>query len=772
MRINCAIGSRNYRHILGCNSRDQRSNMDERDEKSVVTHGKVGVVVSILVIGTVSAIIFHYAKFAFVGNGSPFPFTFLHAPSNIFSDFYSIFSEYVTTKYAMMMNYFPAVFIPLDILARLSDNNPYDAVKILLAFYVILLCAYVYYSLSGRGVRTRLLVSFSLIWCSYPILFTLHTANFEMLCFLLVAYGVTLNIKRFYRLSGVFIGLAAAIKVYPIIFALSLINRRSYVRTLLGVFLGGFLSIVLAFTLVGHPEDNLLAWIDALRGGMDKYRYVMLYSASGVPFSHSLYSVVRVLMGGVKISTVQVIAPYLVLIGVIMAAVSLFLIQRAGRLYTKILLPLTAICVFVPVSQDYKLIYFTIPLLLIMRSRRRDIHEFVLMVAICLLMIPKDYLNFYDNMYWNINIILNASLLLFLFSYGAWLLLSKRSIVVGREGKHMMVMNWWWRHTDILGSNARSIICWTKSRVFTKPIILTLLALIMLFSMASQFVPTDRISFESISYASPVPGVVNSPDKRPVELFVSDPNRELVAVSTLNASLRFRNDEPTFSYGNLFQTGNSIRAFRLELQPANKLVMILPGQRVIELVHGLKTGVEYQLAVHIVRDGNGFVSLNGKSIYVKISDISVLLDGKNVYTSKLFDDDIFTKFDIGDVVVGSGMNQRRQFIGSIRDFSISAVYSYQIALSNWSYYIAIGLALVLAFSLIVHPVSDWSTWMAGCIAASLLLPAIFYDLVFGEFNDLRGFFQFALPALLIGIAVLIKDAAGMEILPKIGGAQK
>jgi hypothetical protein len=58
---------------------------------------RLKLVVAILVIGTLSAIIYGYSRFAFIGDYAPRYDGFLHPATSIFCDFYAIFMRFLPT---------------------------------------------------------------------------------------------------------------------------------------------------------------------------------------------------------------------------------------------------------------------------------------------------------------------------------------------------------------------------------------------------------------------------------------------------------------------------------------------------------------------------------------------------------------------------------------------------------------------------------------------------------------------------------------------------
>jgi hypothetical protein len=371
----------------------------------------------VLIIGMLSAIIFHYSRFAFIGNYAPFLDTFLHAPINIFSDYYSINNAYFLQKYAAAINYFPSTFIILDFLQVLTGSNPYQSIQIILAIFLLLLVPFIFKSLSHLDLKLRILSTFTLIFCNYPIIFTLHTGNFEMICFILVAYGLSFGMAGRFILAAILIGSAASIKVYPIIFLLAFINRENFIKVCFFAFLSILMLTCVGLMMHGDFFNNLNTYIVSMDAGLKFYRDHMIGTESGMHFGHALLNSARIIYPSLPVNKY---IPYVSAIGLLFFIFSVYLSTKVKAVYLKILLPLCVICLFPPVSTDYKLIYFTLPLLLLLSID--DCRKIVLIniVLICLLLIPKDYIYFNNNIYQNLNSILNTLIILILFLISAF----------------------------------------------------------------------------------------------------------------------------------------------------------------------------------------------------------------------------------------------------------------------------------------------------------------------------------------------------------------
>jgi hypothetical protein len=151
-------------------------------------------------------------------------------------------------------------------------------------------------------------------------------------------------------------------------------------------------------------------------------------------------------------------------------------------------------------------------------------------------------------------------------------------------------------------------------------------------------------------------------------------------LKTLDISFQFSNQEPTFSYGNVFQTGDAIDAIRMELQPSNKLVLILGEGKLFNISKSIQIGKIYSVRLQ----------------YDKAEFLRVIINKRNVLdiTDKVL---LSTKFDISHIVVGTGMARQRTLLGTVSEFSLNAAYSYYdkvASMARWLFIALCGIAFL------------------------------------------------------------------------------
>ncbi len=150
----------------------------------------------------------------------------------------------------------------------------------------------------------------------------------------------------------------------------------------------------------------------------------------------------------------------------------------------------------------------------------------------------------------------------------------------------------------------------------------------------------------------------------------------------------FINKDPSFSYGNLFQTSSMQDGVRFELQPKNKLVLITGEGHLYPVSENVQPNQPYKIELEYLRKKYITVNFDG----VKVLDIQ--------------DPEITgLKFYLQNFVVGSGYSLSRPFNGEISNFQANILYSKSTliaTLSTWALFPITFLAFFLLYLKISH----------------------------------------------------------------------
>jgi len=241
------------------------------------------------------------------------------------------------------------------------------SVRVYLAFLscVILAAAWLWaLSLTQRGISALPAALFVITFVtSYPLRFQLQRANIEGIVVLFTAAAILAFFKRAYWLAATLIGLAGAMKIFPLILFGLLISTRKYKQFIWGIAVAAaanFGSLWLLGPSIALAQKHIAQ-------GMATFERTYVVDTSRGPFvyDHSLFTLVKLPL----IITNPASAKHLVIFAVpiyiattALAGVLLFfLVIRKLPLLNQVLI-LTLCGVFLPpVSFDYTLLHLFIP---------------------------------------------------------------------------------------------------------------------------------------------------------------------------------------------------------------------------------------------------------------------------------------------------------------------------------------------------------------------------------------------------------------------------
>ena len=174
------------------------------------------------------------------------------------------------------------------------------------------------------------------------------------------------------------------------------------------------------------------------------------------------------------------------------------------------------------------------------------------------------------------------------------------------------------------------------------------IGILYFFGLGINQVNFQNISINNVEYNS-------LSGNAPVELHVK---KDLALIENLVLDTRFINQDKTFSYGNIFQTSSLPEGIRVELQPTNKLLLILGEGHLYQISKDIQYDKIYDLHLDYKRQEGISVKLNGKE--------ELAINKLDLPNLKLY---------IQQFVLGTGYGKARPFNGTISDFQAKVTYS-------------------------------------------------------------------------------------------------
>jgi hypothetical protein len=247
----------------------------------------------------------------------------------------------------------------------------------------------------------RWLAAMVLAAASYPVLFVIDRGNLDMIVFAVVFWGLFLYARGSYGAAVSLLGVAAALKYYPLILLILPLVDRRWRHALWGAAVAvgttGAATIIIGFMTYGLSPFGVahLAWstLYGVHGGLTTWGF------EGLTHRHSLWG----LLDLAWIRAAGADAPRLVSLAYMAAAaaaivaLSVWLFQRAGphgngvELWRKAGLLVTCMILLPPLSADYTSVYVFVPLSLMFSAPALPRSGRIAAVFLALCLIPMDF---------------------------------------------------------------------------------------------------------------------------------------------------------------------------------------------------------------------------------------------------------------------------------------------------------------------------------------------------------------------------------------------
>jgi len=354
---------------------------------------RVRLLVTIVLVGTVSAIAYHYIAGFYHGLGYP-QSTFLFIPGDHFNDWdnsYGYAASFLRGDPAPSI-YFPFAFLAM-VIATLLPMRVGFALLILVFLVVLVLMLQRWVLENEEHLPVKVQYAFILVVLSYPVVFAIDRTNVDLLLFVFVAgFFYFLYERESPWLAAICLAVAIAFKIYPATLLLVLLAERRYRSASLTVVLA------LAFTLIGLVALSLIGghsiagvW-QMSTGEKDVYQQIQVIDGGGLQHGHTLWGLLRTpgFLWGAAVQGWQTTA-YSVAAALIFLVLAYHVVFREAERWKRVLLAVVPALLLPFVSVDYTLIYLYFPLVFFLRAPRVSRWDIVYLVLFGVLLIPVDY---------------------------------------------------------------------------------------------------------------------------------------------------------------------------------------------------------------------------------------------------------------------------------------------------------------------------------------------------------------------------------------------
>lgn len=365
---------------------------------------KVTVLSTIILVGFVFAVIYHYILGFYLHFGSPKD-SFVYPASFAFCDLFRIL-PYIKDFKPYQENTLWVVYFPLTYLFML----PFAFIKNKILAYLIYISPFVYY-LTKMNVKTftcdnlNRLQNFQNIFIitliSYPVLYNLDKGNFDMILFVMLSIWVYLFPREKYGICSVLLAIMNAIKPFTVWFLFLFLFKKKYKEFFLSILLTAFL-IIGGFLIF---PDNIFNQIIVLLKNITLYKITYaLGTGVGIDFCSSIFIPLKILFLHFSTNVYSVfkfIKMYDYFCNFITVA-TIFFVWREKTYWKQILLLISNFLLLPYCTYDYKLIFLFIPLWMFIEKSEKTKSDLAYTLLFGLLFVPKNIIIYFAGIHNNI----------------------------------------------------------------------------------------------------------------------------------------------------------------------------------------------------------------------------------------------------------------------------------------------------------------------------------------------------------------------------------
>jgi len=356
---------------------------------------RVAVIFWIVFVGFAAAVFFHYYMGTVLGKNYPWN-TFLFKPDDRFMDFFNpVRGSANRDPFTLNGGYLPFGYFTayLFSLIKLPEGwfrpleNPIQREILgpwLLACVIYLLgfCAYLFWYTWAHirflrqdriAVKSVMLLIFPFL--TYPILYAVDRANFDLLVFIFLSFFIYLYQKGEFAISGIFLAMAIAMKGYAGIFLVLLLADKKFKEIVYVGLWVGVLSVLSLALFQGGVVAQSQKFLASLGSAYDNG----IANAGSLRFSSSLFSFLVVALSPLGFDVAKNTIFSTIYTIFIFGIAGLFLLEIfLERVFWRQVAILTILMILLPWSSgDYRLIFMFLQLYMFLIKSLRSIYYLV-----------------------------------------------------------------------------------------------------------------------------------------------------------------------------------------------------------------------------------------------------------------------------------------------------------------------------------------------------------------------------------------------------------
>ena len=324
---------------------------------------------------------------------------------NRFIDFFDILrvvilGDNISNQITYAGHYSPFIYLLL---------KPFSMINWIISFWVsialFIIFTFVYIKRIFKSEWLGIFVAFTVL-ISYPFLYAYDRANVEYILFMFVASFVLCYRKKLFICSAFMLAVAISMKLYPAVLIIIFLAKKQFKYLTYCILFTSILTFF-GFIYIGANFQGMMNNINYFNDYAQKFPL-------GLIFGHSLFNLIRTpllfltdvpdLTNFVK--WVSFIQPfYTVIVLLLFGFISAYLVFINKKFWKSVLILVLVFISFPYISQDYTLIYLTIPLVLLFNEEYTPNMK-LYTILIALLFIPMNWITWaYPNIYPNVTAI-------------------------------------------------------------------------------------------------------------------------------------------------------------------------------------------------------------------------------------------------------------------------------------------------------------------------------------------------------------------------------
>ncbi len=365
---------------------------------------KIKLIVKIIFWGFVSAFVFNFIYQGIVLH-KEYPYnTFLFLQTDRFNDYFNMrewcknMNPYFDASYLGNSNYLPIANVVFWLFSLISKQL---SLYIFIGLFSVSIYLFSFFSIPKTIPNvTKHKYAFVISFLSYAYLFCFDRANLEPYVAIPIMAFLFFYLKQQHQLAIILLAIAAATKIYPIIFVLLYVSDKKYKEVVLTSVYTIILILVPLYFQKGGFEENLNFILNGFELDLNTASFVGAFEDKGNQMIQgtSLFSVLKIMNIKMTLGISNMLNKYFVFVALFALFVVLYVVLIEKILWKKVTL-LTCLIIILPhISFDYKLIHLLFCLYLFINETKSEIDSKLnyktITVIFGLLLVPKSYFYF------------------------------------------------------------------------------------------------------------------------------------------------------------------------------------------------------------------------------------------------------------------------------------------------------------------------------------------------------------------------------------------